>query len=330
MFSFLSKSKEERSLSEFDDTDKEFDDSSTSKMPGNDDNSQQITELTNQLAALKQQLEAVQQQNSNGPTAASMVNAVAEVKLTAFYENDPELWFSIIEAQFESRKITSERSKYFHVVSHLSSSTAQLVKNIISSGFADGKLEQLKQALITNFAETATEKFEKLISSEPLGDMKPSLALNKIKALASDTVTEEFIKKLWLMRLPQSIKQVLSASSDPLDNLSQMADRMWEVADRGTICSVSQGNPLDKTLQSIQQQLQKMANRLNAIENTRTTRRDSTPHRSRNRSQSNKRTNDANDKSERDAADTDVCWYHRKMGERAKRCRSPCTFKPKN
>lgn len=331
MFSFLSKSSDGTTLSESDEKENESNESSSSTMPGNDDNSQLITDLTQQLATLKQQLDVVQQQNnSSSSSATNVVNAVTEVKLTAFYENDPELWFSIIEAQFESRKITSERSKYFHVVSHLSSSIAQQVKNVISTGFADGKFEQLKQALITTYAETATEKFEKLISNESLGDMKPSLALNKIKALASNTVTEDFIKKLWLKRLPQSIKQVLSASSDPLDNLSQMADKMWEVTDRGTICGVEKGNSLDKTLQSIQQQLQKMANRLNAIENNRTSRRDSTPHRSRNRSQSSKRTNDTNDKSEGDATDSEMCWYHRKMGERAKRCRSPCTFDSKN
>lgn len=287
---------------------------------------EQIDNLTTQLAALQQKLEAVEQ-NSGGPSTSAVVNAVTEVKLTAFYENDPELWFSVVEAQFESRKITSERSKYFHVVAHLSGSTAQQVKSVIATGYEEGKFQQLKDKLIAIYSETATEKFEKLISSEPLGDMKPSLALNKIKALGEGRLNDEFTKSLWLKRMPQFIKQVLSASKDPLENLSDMADKMWEVSDKGTICSVSNGSQIEKTLQSIQQQLQKMSNRLNAIENNRTTRRDTTPHRSRNRSQSSRR---SNDESEKDASEADMCWYHRKMGERAQRCRSPCSFKSKN
>lgn len=210
------------------------------------------------------------------------------------------------------------------MVAHLSSTVAQQVKDVISSSFAEGKFEELRKALTTIYAETATEKFEKLISNEPLGDIKPSLALSKIKSLAANTVNEDFIKKLWMKRLPQTIKAVLSASNDPLDNLAKMADSMWEVTDKSSISSISHGNSLEKTLQTIQQQLEKVSKRLNAMESQQhKSRRDATPHRERNRSKSK-------NGAERDDNTSDLCWYHRKFSERAKQCRSPCKFTESN
>lgn len=327
MFGFLSRSGKEND--ENDDTNSNnlsnasnFQPEETSeKMPGTDD---QISELAKQIESLKSQLEESMQRGA-GSQSGSAVNAVTEVKLVPFYENDPDLWFKIIEATFEARKITSERSRYFHVVSQLSSTVAQQIKDVISSAYSEGKYDELKKSLTTIYAETATEKFEKLISSEPLGDMKPSSALHKIKGLASDTVKEDFIKKLWLKRLPQTIKAVLSASSDPLDNLAKMADSMWEVSDKGSISSISQGNSLEKTFKSFQQQLENITKRLNAMDSqNRSSRRDTTPHRERSHSRNNKRNEREGDN------DSDVCWYHRKMGEQAKKCRSPCAFKSSN
>lgn len=149
------------------------------------ENAKQIEELSKQMENLKQQLTTALERQSGSPgDNQPSISGITEVKLVPFYENDPDLWFKIIEAQFETRKITSERNKYFHVVSHLSSTVAQQVKDVISTPFADGKFKMLRQALLAIYAETATQKFEKLISSEPLGDMEPSLALHKIKALA--------------------------------------------------------------------------------------------------------------------------------------------------
>lgn len=282
MFSFLKKDDSNASLNESKENEE--------NMP------EQFDQLSKEVEALKNQLsEALENQRISSPstsqnTNTGIVNAVSEVKLTQFYETDPELWFVIVESHFEARKISSNKSKYLHTVANLSSKVALQVKDLLMSQFTDDKYEKLKRELISIFSESATTKFEKLISNEPLGDMKPSQALHKMKSFASSGVGEDFIKNLWMKKLPSTTRTVLAAPKDKLDDLAVLADRMWEVSDRAVISSVTEKSSLEKTLGTIQQQLERITNRLNAIESRgRQTQRDTTPHRQRSQSRSTNR-----------------------------------------
>lgn len=285
------------------------------KMPINE---AAFTALQNELADLKTKLDE-RQSTSSSENAPTTVHAVAEIKLSPFIETDPELWFAITESHFTSRQITSDKTKYHHLVAHLPSSVAQRLKDIIMAQYENGQYDKLKKEIITIYAESATAKFEKLISNEPLGDMKPSQALHKIKSLAAGAMQDDFVKKLWLKRLPQTTRTVLAASSDSLENLAKMADSMWEVSEHSNISSISQVSSVEKTLQSLQQQIERLSKHV--FSSDRKTRRDTTPHQQRNstRSKSNK---SAHEKE----SDDGVCWYHRKYKEEASKCRSPCSF----
>lgn len=270
----------------------------------------------------------VQQQSSsesfeNGVVLAnpgSSMMQVSEVKMQPFYENDPELWFMIVEQQFATKRITSERSKYAHVVSNLNCNTAIQVKGIIKASYVDGHYDRLKQALIAIYAETATEKVRKLISNADIGDRKPSQFLHYMQSLTDESVNDDFIKKLWIQRLPPTLRAILSTSRDNLETLAKMADSMWEVTDRFTISSVKRE---EDTLEKISKKLDDLSERLSLIENgNRKSRRDATPHRRASTSKSQARDNDDNKH--------DKCWYHYKYGEKATKCRSPCKFKSKN
>ncbi|XP_036334995.1 uncharacterized protein LOC118745593 [Rhagoletis pomonella] len=258
-------------------------------MPENEEPSKEIESLKIQLNE-ELAFGAQQSAEQSNASAAIQITSISEVKFTQFYENDPELWFVIVESHFEARKITLNKTKYLHTVANLSSKVALQVRELLLQPFSDKKCDNLKQQLISIYSESATIKFEKLISNEPPGDMKPSQVLHKIKSLASKDVGDDFIKNLWMKKLPQTTRTVLAASKDRLDDLAQIADRMWEVSDKVCISSVEQTPPLEKTLEVIQQKLDKLSVRLNAIETqNRPTRRETTPHRKRGRSSSAKR-----------------------------------------
>lgn len=289
------------------------------------DNDENMEELREQLEKTQREIETLRNANESNENHAVQTHSVAELKVQQFYENDPELWFVTIEAQFESRKITSDKTKYNSVIANLNYKAASQVKSILQSEYKEGKYKILKDALIETFSATSTERIKQLLSNEQLGDSKPSQLLDKMKLLAGKSISEDFIKNLWIQRLPDTPRQVLSASSDKIEILANMADRMWESANYSSIHSI-ESNEKEKTkekaniptLQSISEQLEKICTRLRDLESKNRS-RDMTPSKqhNRSRSQSNKRNGNTDE----------ICWYHKTLGDAAKKCRSPCNFK---
>ncbi|GFU78933.1 hypothetical protein TNCV_307741 [Trichonephila clavipes] len=73
-----------------------------------------------------------------------------------------------------------------------------------------------------------------------LGDEKPSHLLRKMKELSNGQLQDDFLQSLWLQRMPSHIQTVLSASSEPLDKLAIIADKVSEVVGASsTICAAT-------------------------------------------------------------------------------------------
>ncbi|GFT52603.1 uncharacterized protein TNCV_3765121 [Trichonephila clavipes] len=66
----------------------------------------------------------------------------------------------------------------------------------------------------------------KLLTDLQLGDEKPSHLLRKMKELSNGQLQDDFLQSLWLQRVPPHIQTVLSASSEPLDKLAIIADKV--------------------------------------------------------------------------------------------------------
>lgn len=295
-----------------------------------------MEDLKNEVETLKNQITLLQ--NANVGSSASLpsdsqgqpqgdthIQQVTEVKMQAFYETEPELWFIVVESQFAARKITNEKTRYSHVVANLNCSTASQVKDLLKTPFAEGHYDKLKEQLVSIYAESESEKFRKLISNADIGDKKPSQFLHYMKSLASNSITADFIKKLWIQRLPPASRAVLSASKDNLDDLAKMADSMWEVSDRFNVNAIKvEKDPLESKLDKLASTLEKLSQRINSIDKSEhVSRRDSTPHRYRSRSKSTQSRDSTHETH-------GVCWFHRKFGDAAKQCREPCEYKPQS
>lgn len=277
-----------------------------------------MDELQAQLAETQKQLNELVEKNGQRDV---QTNSVSELKMQQFYENDPELWFVTLEAQFDARKITSDKTKFNSVVMNLNYKAASQVKSILQSEYKDGKYKLVKEALIEAFSATSSERIKQLLYNQELGDMKPSQLLDKMRQLAGTTVTDDFIKNLWIQRLAETPRQVLSASNDNIENLAKMADKMWESANHTSVNAVenaSHDKSKTTTMQMISEQLEKISARLKDLE-SKNRHRDETPHGNRSRSRSNS--------SKRNGDNDDTCWYHRTLGDAAKKCRTPCNYK---
>lgn len=156
----------------------------------------------------------------------------SEIKLPGFWHHDPSLWFVLVEAEFAKRHITSQQTKYHHVLTSLSSSVMAEVRDIVISPPLSDPYDYLKQQLIKRLSESQQHRLRQLLTTEELGDRTPTQFLRRMYQLLGDessALDESILRELFLQRLPQTVRMILSASATvPLQELSELADRIME------------------------------------------------------------------------------------------------------
>ncbi|GFT32035.1 transposon Tf2-8 polyprotein [Trichonephila clavipes] len=147
-----------------------------------------------------------------------------------------------------------------------------------------------------------------------------------MKELSNGQLQDDFLQSLWLQRMPPHIQTVLSASSEPLDKLAIIADKVSEVVGASsTICAATTVPPPSQssscsaqpTMDSLARQIQELS--LQVAELTRE--RNSSRHQrySSDRRRSHSRSRSVN-------RGSGICYYHRRYKEQARKCVSPCAF----
>ncbi|XP_038073042.1 uncharacterized protein LOC119741363 [Patiria miniata] len=129
-----------------------------------------------------------QNPDSGGSSGASPVSAVA-LKLPPYWPNDPVIWFAQVEAQFLTRGIKSELTKYSYVIASLQPSIAQEVRDLLVNPPADNPYSKLKEELIKRTSESERKRLQKLLTTEELGDKKPSQLLRTMEQPRTSAIT---------------------------------------------------------------------------------------------------------------------------------------------
>ncbi|XP_075150966.1 uncharacterized protein LOC142225077 [Haematobia irritans] len=132
-----------------------------------------------------------------------------------------------------------------------------------------------------------------------IGDKKPSALLREMRELSCGKISEELLRTLWIQRLPSTTKAILSVSEDIIEKLALMADKIYDQSD--SVASVSLCTEADR-LSCLEKQIQDRQRRTQRYSRSS----------SRNRNKS--------------FTSSALCWYHKKFGAQATKCRSPCDF----
>lgn len=168
---------------------------------------------------------------------APNINAVS-VKLPMFWTARPEVWFAQCEAQFATRQINVELTKFNHIVAALDNATAAEVERFILQPDNTTPYTNLKEALIGAFGKTQVEKDQELLNLNGLGDRRPTALLRYIESLNSDPATLK--RALFLGQLPLEVRRVLAAQNTiNINELAEQADRVMEAGRDNTFNGIN-------------------------------------------------------------------------------------------
>ena len=140
-----------------------------------------------------------------------------------------------------------------------------------------------------------------------IGNKKPSVLLREMRNLANGNVTDDFLRTMWLQRLPTQTQAILATSSESLENLAKMADKIGDIQ-IPRISNVSEITAMND-FSEIKAQIQSINATLLNLQSSRSIRACS-----------------SRGSSSRNSSSGRICYYHRKFKNRARKCHSPCSF----
>lgn len=265
------------------------------------------------------------------PNSAA-VAAIQHVNLPPFWPNNPCTWLLQVEAYFRLRQITSQQTRYWHLVSSLPPDVAEDFTDILASPHPSHPYDTLKEAIISRKSESEHSRLQQLITATELGDRRPSQLLRRMRQLIGGTSApqeEKLLRELFLQRLPQSMVPVLVAAGDvPVDTLAEMADRVADYSRAHSLNAMTTSPPAtaaDPALASIDNRLDAIVRRLDDFVPAH--RRSASRFQFHSRFSTSPRspglqTTDA----PRDDSSSTMCWYHRRFGASARKCTRPCSW----
>ena len=159
--------------------------------------------------------------------------ATLSIKLPPFWPADPQLWFAQIEAQFSTRNITAQKTKFEYVIASLSPEYATEVRDLLLRPPGENPYDVLKEQLVKRTTASEQQRLQQLLNTEELGDRKPTQLLRRMQQLFGDHPPEEaFVRELFLQKHPSNVRMVLAfvKCDTTLPELAQMADEIVEVA----------------------------------------------------------------------------------------------------
>lgn len=254
----------------------------------------------------------------------------SRIKLQPFWPTNPSVWFAQAEAQFNIFNITSDSTKFSHVISALPTEICEPIMPLILNPPKTEKYAKLKEALIARHALSTERRLEKLLEKAELGDRKPSEVYFSMKSLAGEAFDNKLVETLWFRKLPRVIYVSLTAMGEKdINDLLPVADKIYEIT-TPSVSTISNTEPsssgdtelseavaamkqFSERLYSVESKLAKL--NLNRSRSSFSNYRSKSPYR-RPRSHSRKRSNDNR-----------FCYYHNKFGSNARKCYKPCSFR---
>ena len=156
----------------------------------------------------------------------------AQVKLPEFWPMQAALWFARADAEFVSKAVTVEQTKYAHVVAALPVEVAARVSDEILSPDGTHPYQRLRQRLLDTYTLDEFQRFCGLVDMPARPSDRPSALLDAMFAFLPEGVSREdpgwMFKNLFLRRLPAELCTLLMPhKSETVRQLATRGDELW-------------------------------------------------------------------------------------------------------
>lgn len=267
-------------------------------------------------------------QDTDPPATESESLGAISIKLPDFWPATPKLWFQKVESQFALRGVTTEQTKYNHIMATISQEVALKIYDTINEP-GETPYTTLKDSILKAFTPSASSLIKELLNDVEIGDRTPSQFFRHLATLAegSGMFNNELLQSLWLERLPPQVKAILKIRNfKDSKEIIASADQVFEaLRQSGTIQAISNPSssnaPVVDLLQKLQLEVSELKVRFDKSQQPNRRSRQQSRSRGRNRSQSRSRNRNEN---------SNFCYYHNRYGQDARNCKPPCTFKSNN
>ncbi|XP_026467757.1 uncharacterized protein LOC113371344 [Ctenocephalides felis] len=248
-------------------------------------------------------------------------------RLTPFNGDSPDLWFLVIEYEFQSARIRSDDTKYTAVLKALDFETLRLIQDVLRNPPMTGKYEYIKNTILSRMSESRGKQIDKLLKNLTLGEKKPSQLLREMMNLAKGEVSEDIIIKLWSERLPHHIRPqlIVSRHLGP-EALAEVADILVDhCSSTSHVMSTTHKSSVEQRLDrhetllmSCVQEIKELRAMLNT-ERQRNDQPESQLNQSRSRSEQLNQSSSRSGSRHRSRTPSrgSVCYYHYRYGEKA-------------
>ncbi|XP_066904262.1 uncharacterized protein [Halyomorpha halys] len=104
--------------------------------------------------------------------SAKIPNALS--RLPTFYREEPDLWFTQVEAVFSSCCIANSKTKFQLIIAQLDLTALKQVADLARDPPATEPYERLKERLLSIFGFSDHSRITELLEEQRLSDQRPS------------------------------------------------------------------------------------------------------------------------------------------------------------
>ncbi len=175
-------------------------------------------------------LENMTREDLTSPVAAA---ATSQVKLWPYHEEEPHIWFRLIEAQFAAAGIKSQKLKNANALASLPKQVLwDILDTIDVCNDSDEPFHFLKNTLLGQFGKSKWQSyFELLRLPMEMQGLKPSVLMGKLKQHLPPGVSpdNDLFLAMFLIHLPPFMRETVGAGAHKTAAAMVMAaDALWD------------------------------------------------------------------------------------------------------